>query len=383
MKHTYILLFLLVAFGGLASCSDDNDSNPKLKIPTDFVLNTPKYASGVYDLKNTETVELTCTQPDYGFTAACVYTVQVSVNADFSTYLTLGTKYNTARMEVDAKEMAVALVDLLGIDSEEDYPEDALPVYVRLQAAIDYEGSEVLSNIIELPRVKGYFALDDMTLPEKMYLIGNVTGWDWDKPTEMVPVHGNEGKFWAIQYLGKVDDGGQMVNAEIKFNYDKAWDGNQFGIPGADIPDTSVALAGISGDDNIVIGNPGWYLVVVTAVIEGRGYKFTVEFLPPNIYLMGAAAGGSYDPVSQWLFSIPTDRDGEFVSPAFAAAANEANDGIRVCVVLSGIDWWRTEFIVLDGKIAYRGAGDDQERVNGAVGQKIYLNFTAGTGRVQ
>ena len=27
-------------------------------------------------------------------------------------------------------------------------------------------------------------------------------------------------------------------------------------------------------------------------------------------------------------------------------------------------DWWTREFIILDGKIVYRGKGDDQERVN-------------------
>ena len=43
-------------------------------------------------------------------------------------------------------------------------------------------------------------------------------------------------------------------------------------------------------------------------------------------------------------------------------------------------DWWKTEFIVLDGKIVYRGNGNDQERVKVAEGQKAYLNFTAGTG---
>jgi len=38
------------------------------------------------------------------------------------------------------------------------------------------------------------------------------------------------------------------------------------------------------------------------------------------------------------------------------------------------------EFIVLDGKIVYRGNGGDQERVSVSEGQKAYLNFTDGTG---
>ena len=51
-----------------------------------------------------------------------------------------------------------------------------------------------------------------------------------------------------------------------------------------------------------------------------------------------------------------------------------------MCVNFGGYDWWKTEFIVLDGKIVYRGSGNDQERVKVAAGQKAYLNFTDGIG---
>ena len=34
----------------------------------------------IYDLKNAQSVELTCSQPDYGFPAATTYTVQASLN---------------------------------------------------------------------------------------------------------------------------------------------------------------------------------------------------------------------------------------------------------------------------------------------------------------
>jgi hypothetical protein len=39
--------------------------------------------------------------------------------------------------------------------------------------------------------------------------------------------------------------------------------------------------------------------------------------------------------------------------------------------------------MVFDGKIVYRGAGDDQERVAGAAGQKLYLNFGNETGEIK
>jgi len=46
-------------------------------------------------------------------------------------------------------------------------------------------------------------------------------------------------------------------------------------------------------------------------------------------------------------------------------------------------DWWQTEFIVLDGKIEYRGKGDDQARVTVNAGQNVVLDFQAGTGSIQ
>lgn len=41
-------------------------------------------------------------------------------------------------------------------------------------------------------------------------------------------------------------------------------------------------------------------------------------------------------------------------------------------------DWWHTEFIFFDKKIAYRGAGGDQARIGNGAGQKVHLNFATG-----
>ena len=72
---------------------------------------------------------------------------------------------------------------------------------------------------------------------------------------------------------------------------------------------------------------------------------------------------------------VPDTKDVELVSPAFGASKE-----VRMCVNFGGYDWWKVEFIVLDGKIVYRGNGGDQERVSVSEGQKAYLNFTDGTG---
>ncbi|KAA6303996.1 SusF/SusE family outer membrane protein, partial [termite gut metagenome] len=165
MKKISMLSALLFGVCLFYACEDDRDSNPTLKNPDEFTLNTPKYASGIYDLKNTKSVQLTCIQPDYGFTAATTYSVQIATKLDFSEFLTLPTTYTTAKIEADASEIAVSLVGLLGIDDEESYPADPFPVYVRLSAALHGHIGETLSNVVKLSSVKGYYALEAVTMP--------------------------------------------------------------------------------------------------------------------------------------------------------------------------------------------------------------------------
>ncbi len=383
MKNIYNIMMLLACLALFWAC--DSDDHPTVTTPDTFVLNTPVYVSGIYDLKNTETIQLTTSQPAYGFTAATTYRVQVATKSSFEEFTTLPTPYHLAKMDVIASEMAVALVGLLGVIYEEDFPTEPFPVYVRLSAELSDGSHKVLSNIIELPKVKGYFALEPMTMPENMYLAGNVTdNWNWSSATTMVPVWGADGKFWVLQYLGKSGSD----NAAIKFNTAKTQDGNEFGAT-ADIDGTSTALAGISfsDDGNIVIGNPGWYIVVVTTEISGRDYIYHLQFLEPNVYLCGNAAGGVWGAGDNNKFTVPDislGADVEFVSPAFSGnAAGESDGGVRACVVLNGQEWWHTEFMVFNEKLIYRAKGDDQDRVPGTIGQKLYINFTKATGKIQ
>lgn len=373
MKKYNIFLLLVLVLGILTACSDDRDSNPTLQVPSSFVLNTPAYASATYDLRNTETIELTTTQPDYGFTAATTYRVQVSDQNTFedeNSYITLSGTYTSARIEVPAQEVAMAMMTLLDVSSEEDVPQDPVPLYFRLHASINSGMYPVYSNSIELPKVLGYFALSEISLPENMFLIGSITDWSWDNAYDMVPVHSNPGKFWRVVYL--------PAGAEIKFNVAKLWDGGEFGFNEDYFPASSISYAGLEeSGGNIKVNNGGWYIVVVSAVIEGRSYNYTVEFLTPDLYLTGNTAGGwdYFDDTNK--FTVP-EGEGEFVSPAFVVS-----DELRMCIKLANIDWWKTEFIILGGDIAYRGTEDDQDRVQVAAGQKAYLNFTTGKGSVK
>ena len=229
MKKIYNIILLLTALGLLWSCQDED--RLVLQQPDTFTLNVPKYASGIYDLQNLDAIEFTTSQPGYGFTAAANYSVEISLNQDFSNSIALPGSHTSAKFNVEAIDMALALMELHGVELEEDYPTSPHPVYVRLTSVLnDKNIGAVKSNIIELPHVKGYFALDPVVMPEDMYIIGNVAGdWNWDNSTEMIPVWGTPGKFWAVQYLGQ-SGGGE--NAQIKFNFAKDWNGNEFGYEG-------------------------------------------------------------------------------------------------------------------------------------------------------
>lgn len=74
------------------------------------------------------------------------------------------------------------------------------------------------------------FSLPPVTVPEKLYVMGNFTDGKWDKAVEMVMVNGTTNVFWAMVY---VDADGIMFNSAM------AYDGNEVGYAG---------LNSVSGD---------------------------------------------------------------------------------------------------------------------------------------
>lgn len=157
MKKIYkSLLFAVIAVVPfLTSCKDDNDSNPTLSIPSSFVLNTPGLASSnVYDLPN-GSVNFTTSQPDYGgWPAAVVYAVQVSLTGADGTWTELGTTSTSASMvKADGDEMNTAVLNAYRAANDDNDPEGAIPVFVRLRAFLsnNTEGlGEVFSNAVSI-----------------------------------------------------------------------------------------------------------------------------------------------------------------------------------------------------------------------------------------
>lgn len=199
MKNKYIIGALLVGIISLfASCSDDNDSNPTLIQPKEFVLNTPAYANATIDLEKSTGLELTWSQPKYTADNAPInatYEVQVSPTNSFTVstdeaaadesgekvpdYAVLSNTTQKCNISASAEEMDKALVKILKW-TEENVPAEQ-EMYVRVNAYI-LEGTSrlnpVASNSVKL-NVKPYYIELKDAVPTMWYLVGNMFGGKW------------------------------------------------------------------------------------------------------------------------------------------------------------------------------------------------------------
>lgn len=376
-------LLVVMSLTLMTACSDDNDSNPTIQSPTEFKLNTPALENTPIDLANSSKIILTCSQPNYGYTASVQYTVQVATTPDMSDAQEISETSPSAKVEVNASLLASTLTNIFVEKgkTEADFPMD-VKAYFRLKANIVtsngnvVEGTEILSNVVSLNKIHLLFSLPPVNLPSHVYTVGNFCDWKWDNCFDMVQVYGTDNTFWRLVYI---DDSG------IKFNSAAEWNGSEVGYAG-------ITVSGDCKDDiidnggNIASKNPGWYLVIVTTSVVNREIHYDVQFNKPTIWLIGPAAGSTdyAEEAEGWSFTVPTTKDGDFVSPAFAGSVPGGDgDGVRMYVKIPGHDWWHSEFVVLSDKIAYRATGGDQARVAGSAGQKVYLNFSKGTGEIK
>lgn len=376
-------LLVVMSLFLMTACGDDNDSNPTIQSPTEFKLNTPALQNTPIDLANSSKIMLTCSQPNYSYTASVQYTVQVATDENMTDAVELSETSTSAKVAINASSLASALTNIYVEKgkTEADFPMD-VKAYFRLKANIVtsngnvVEGTEILSNVVSLNNIHLLFSLPPVNLPSHVYAVGNFCDWKWDNCFDMVQVYGTEDTFWHLVYI---DDSG------IKFNTAAEWNNSEVGYAGITVSgDCKDDI--IDKDGNIASKNPGWYLVIVTTSVVNREIHYDVQFNKPTIWLIGPAAGSDdfAEEAEGWSFTVPTTKDGEFVSPAFVGSVPAGTDkGVRMYVKIPGHDWWHSEFVTLDGKIKYRATGGDQDRATGNVGQQVHLNFAKGTGEIK
>lgn len=394
MKSIYriMMLPLLVLPLIFASCDKDDDSNPMLDlshVADGFVLNTPAYAANnTYDVANSEGVWLSCSQPNYGSNVPYVvnYYVQVSLDPAFGegSFQELPTSYTKAKMAVSGSELNSAIVALYQkANPDETVVPATLAVSIRLRACIDGgiddKLGETFSNVITLPSVHASYQAPDAEYPKNLFVIGSSIQDPWTSWKEVPQLAGLEGNYFTVVYI--------PAGGKFKWGTEEGGYKDYNALTSI----TDKANAGISCDvndfNNIKFENGGWYTLFFKGDItpDGKSINYSLEVYPTEAYIFGASNGGNWEFKDEWKLTAPADASGDFVSPAFVASGE-----LRATVKIPGIDWYRSEFTILDGKLFFGNPADswkkdfgDNYSVQCAPGKKLYVNFDKCTGEVK
>ena len=379
MKKFYSIAAAVLCLCAAISCEDEREIITLNENPTTFVLNTPAFANAEYDLDNSKVVVLTCSQPDFGFTAPTLYTVQLSLENDFATegkFETFSMASTTARIELPADEFAAYVTSLSGKE------EAAFPitetVYLRAIAKVKNTETQIASNVITLNKVRTSFALPPIEFKPNLFVVGANIGKAWSTWKPVAAVYGIAGEYYTMVYNGGGNDNGlKWGEAENDWRgYDNL----------KSIQDN--AGAGISkkaDDGNLIFENAGWYVLHFEGTVVGQTIEYVLKVEPAHAYVIGNVADGTWtDSDAAWEMTL----DGStFVSPAFVGGGE-----LRAYIKVPGLDWWRTEFTLYKGSLYFRDVdipnnwnenkGSDYS-VNGAAGQKLYVDFNNNTGEVK
>lgn len=204
-KISFFTMLLVVLSLGLTGCKDD--TQPRLQPAPDatFKLNVPQMASNTYALTPNGEVEFSVSQPDYGVATTPNYTVQISLSENFqdatetheANYQIVKGSWTKANFAVPAKNFAIALNKLNGINKEEDeilFEAKPYEVYVRCIADIPYcDYAHCVSNVIKLDAVVPYFVV---SVPGVFYITGGCNGWP--TPDETYLENSNFNDSWMM-----------------------------------------------------------------------------------------------------------------------------------------------------------------------------------------
>lgn len=183
----------------MTSCSDDNDSNPTLIQPTEFVLNEPAITGSTVDLGLSTGIDLSWSQPKYTADNAPVvatYSVQISTTGTFNKEYNTNAKDDTENEGADfvtldetttscKTTVASESIDK-AIQQLNKYEEDKVPanleVSIRMKSDVRNASlvamNAIESNVVKLNMIPYYFELKNAT-PIMWYLVGNMFGGKW------------------------------------------------------------------------------------------------------------------------------------------------------------------------------------------------------------
>lgn len=324
MKSFKIKSGLVIALAALCftACDDDNDSNPAISTnPTEFKLNTPALADQYVEINENSKLDLSWSQPNYGFPVETTYKVQVGEvqpdntitwqvdTAGNNVFLGAPDTYTATTASVPASQVAEALCSMDGVIEESDYVDKgyrpiAFRVYASVNDASNVEtpNSGIFSNPVIFNHLKSYCAVKSL---KTIYLVGAPSGWN--QPSES-----NAGVYaaWAIQETAIGSDT-YIANFEIpagqfQFRFYTAldgWDNSSIGAQEADSP-VDIELTNNVYSGSLVKGKGSWQIsswtggyVTCTVNLKNNTIKFeytgseAAKIPTGYIYLIGAPSG--------------------------------------------------------------------------------------------
>lgn len=328
-KSTILTMFVAGGITLFTACESDRDSNPTLQEPDTFVLNAPAYAAEPIDLATTSSVPFSCSQPEFGYTAATTYKVQVSASGNFTVsvdnvqegqtadYAELDDAFTTCNINANPAQMARAIQQVT-LTPEEEVPAE-MQISVRLAATV---GSYTCySNVVTCKVAPYYVELKDAA-PEVWYLIGAVIAdGKWTNSsqaigTSMIPMFTKKDFDYdkktgqgIIEYTGYFADGTFKI-VRTPGDWDNivcckgSWDGETYncfirGKDGTDDP----------GDIDACVGAPGYYTITINTKEQTCSItKASVE--SPKVFTMmgmpGTYAGADWTPANNAMTPVET-----------------------------------------------------------------------------
>ncbi len=230
MKKFSIMASLLLGLLAFTACETDRDDNPKMKTPATFTLLNPTIGDNVIDLENSQSVQLKAkTQPDYGYPAAVQYSVQMSLDNDWTVvedeeaapkFYTIEGNSTSIDYDVPAAEIDKGIMLIRGYKDEEEFAEGVETVYFRMVAQLvnDETDTKVYSNVVTVKVDPYYLELKDAA-PEIWWLVGAKfgNGSNWTNNADcsnMTPLYVNPANEYdkkdgtgVIEYIGWFDEG--------------------------------------------------------------------------------------------------------------------------------------------------------------------------------
>lgn len=298
MKKIAILFVAVASVLAMSSCKQNTE--PRYQKATTFTVNTPAMASQYYLLDTPDgTIDLDWSQPDWGFSAAAEYVVQMSLYQDFKAvevdgqvyddYYQLPESYTACSACIPMESVAIGLCTLRGISKEEQYvDEPARAVYFRVVGSVPgIDGSDIVSNVVCLQNVKGYCAVQS---PGKIYLVGNCEGWKG-------PDAANAAHYanWAL-YEPETNIGCQEYSGTFEiaagtatFRFYTAltgWETDSWGTQVDDSPidfeftDNEFAYTLVKGKGSFNF--PSWNGGSMEMYVNMNTYEFTIKATPAN-----------------------------------------------------------------------------------------------------